>query len=199
VPLADKRKLFDINFWGVVHGCRTAIRLMKHRGGVLINIGSEVSDAYVPLLGMYVASKHAVKGFTDSLRLEVEQVDKAPVAITLIQPTAVDTPFPQHAKNYQSQEAALPPPMIEPKDVAEAILDAAVTPTRDKRVGGKAVLNTIAAKFAPSVADKMAAKEIGNLHYDERPRDPDGALEKPSEAGLVAGQTHGTGGKRPKE
>src|SRR5688572_17122254 len=65
VPLADKRKLFDINFWGVVHGCRTAIRLMKHRGGVLINIGSEVSDLAIPLQGIYSASKHAVKGYTD--------------------------------------------------------------------------------------------------------------------------------------
>jgi hypothetical protein len=44
VPLADKRKLFDVNFWGVVHGCRTAVRLMKHRGGVLINLGSDVSE-----------------------------------------------------------------------------------------------------------------------------------------------------------
>jgi NADP-dependent 3-hydroxy acid dehydrogenase YdfG len=77
VPLADKRKLFDINFWGVVHGCRTAIRLMKHRGGVLINIGSEVSDVAIPLQGIYSASKHAVKGYTDALRMELEH-DRIP-------------------------------------------------------------------------------------------------------------------------
>src|SRR3546814_7798366 len=70
----------------------------------LINIGSEVSDAVVPLQGMYSASKHAVKGFTDALRVEVEDVDKAPISITLIQPTAVDTPFPHHAKNYMDRE-----------------------------------------------------------------------------------------------
>src|SRR4029453_16390000 len=56
VPLADKRRLFDINFWGVVHGCRTAIRLMKDRGGVLINIGSEVSDVGIHLMGIYFVS-----------------------------------------------------------------------------------------------------------------------------------------------
>ena len=50
---------------------------------------------------MYVATKHAVKGFTDALRVEVEELDKAPVSITLIQPTAVDTPFPQHARNFE--------------------------------------------------------------------------------------------------
>jgi short-subunit dehydrogenase len=58
----------------------------------------EVSDAYGPLQGIYVASKHTVKGFIDTLRVEIEETDKAPVSITLIQPTAVDTPFPQHAR-----------------------------------------------------------------------------------------------------
>src|SRR6185436_15594201 len=67
IPLDDKRRLFDINFWGVVHGCRTAVRLMKDRGGVLINIGSEVSDIAIPLQGIYSASKHAVKGYTDAI------------------------------------------------------------------------------------------------------------------------------------
>jgi short-subunit dehydrogenase len=197
VSEADSRRLFDTNFWGLVNGCLAALPYLRDNGGALINVGSEVSDAYVPLLGMYAASKHAVKGFNDALRVEVEELDKAPVSITLIQPTAVDTPFPQHAKNYQDQEAALPTPMIEPAQVAEAILDAAVKPTRYTRVGGKAVLNTITAKFAPGIADKMAAKETGKLHYDERPRDPDGALHKPSEQTTVAGQTHGPGGRRP--
>ena len=70
---------------------------LRKQGGALINVGSEVSEAASPLLGMYTASKHAVKGFTDSLRIEIEDVEKAPIAVTLIQPTAVNTPFPQHA------------------------------------------------------------------------------------------------------
>jgi len=194
----DNRRLFETNFWGVVYGSLAALPHLRQNGGALINIGSEVSDAYVPLLGMYVASKHAVKGFTDSLRVEVEDVDKAPVSITLIQPTAVDTPFPQHARNYQDKEAKLPTPMIEPQQVAEAILDAAVNPTRDKRVGATAVLNTIASKFAPSIADKMSAKQVDRQHYDERPRNPDGALHRPSDTTEVVGRTHGTGGREPK-
>jgi len=72
-------------------------------------------------MGMYSASKHAVKGFTDALRVEVEELDEAPVSITLIQPTAVDTPYPQHAKNYMDREPKLPTPQIEPEKVAEAI------------------------------------------------------------------------------
>jgi short-subunit dehydrogenase len=193
----DSRRLFDINFWGVVNGSLAALPHLRRNGGALINIGSEVSDAYVPLLGMYVASKHAVKGFTDTLRVEVEDVDKAPVSITLIQPTATDTPFPQHARNYQDKEAKLPTPQDDPQDVADAILEAAVKPTRAKRVGATAVINTIAAKVAPGLADKMAAKEVDRQHYDERPRNPDGALNQPSESTGVAGQTRGTGGKEP--
>ena len=56
---------------------------------------------------MYVATKHAVKGYTDCLRMEVEEVDKAPVSITLIQPGATDTPFPQHARNVTDKEPKL--------------------------------------------------------------------------------------------
>jgi short-subunit dehydrogenase len=191
----DGRRLFDINFWGLVHGSLAALPHLKTNGGALINVGSEVSEAAVPLLGMYVASKHAVKGFTDTLRIEVEEVDEAPVSITLIQPTAVDTPFPQHARNYQEQEAKLPDPMIEPQQVADAILEAAVTPTRAKKVGAAAVLNTLMAKLLPGSGEKMAARQADSLHYEEPPRHPEGTLHQPGEATGVAGQAHGTGGK----
>jgi NADP-dependent 3-hydroxy acid dehydrogenase YdfG len=89
----DSHRLFDINFWGVVYGSLIALPHLKKQGGALINLGSEVSEAVVPILGMYSASKHAVKGFTDALRIEIERIDKAPVSVTLIQPTEVDRPF----------------------------------------------------------------------------------------------------------
>src|SRR4030095_1849992 len=116
--------------------------------------------------GMYTASKHAVKGFTDALRVEIEHVDKAPVSITLIQPTAVDTPFDKHGRNYMDKEANLPTPQIDPQDVADAILKAAVKPTRDTRVGGMSKLNTFVAKNLPGVADRMTAKQIDSLKRD---------------------------------
>src|SRR5439155_11761348 len=70
VPLDDKRRLFDVNFWGVVHGCRAAVPHLRRRGGSIINIGSIVSDRAVPLQGAYSASKHAVNGYSDSLWCE---------------------------------------------------------------------------------------------------------------------------------
>jgi len=191
----DARRLFDINFWGVVNGSLVALPHLKQNGGALINVGSEVSDAVVPLQGMYSASKHAVKGFTDALRVEIEELDEAPVSITLIQPTAVDTPFPQHARNYMDQEPKLPTPQIEPQKVAEAILEAAVKPQRDVKVGAVAKLNTMTAKLAPGLGDKMSAKQADRQQYQEPPRDPAGTLYKPGESG----QTHGSGGVEEKD
>jgi short-subunit dehydrogenase len=146
---------------------------------------------------MYTASKHAVKGFNDTLRVEVEEVDEAPISITLIQPTATDTPFPQHARNFMDREAKLPEPMIEPRKVAEAILSAAEKPTRATQVGGGAKMNVAMSRLLPGMADKMAAKYVDRQQYEEPPRNPEGILFVPSEAtGLVA-QTHGTGGHEP--
>jgi short-subunit dehydrogenase len=190
VSEADSRRLFDTNFWGVVNGSLAALPHLRKQGGALINVGSEVSDAVIPLQGMYSASKHAVKGFTDALRVEVEELDEAPVSITLIQPTAVDTPYPQHAKNYMAREHKLPTPQIEPEKVAEAILGAAEKPERDVRVGAMSVMNTIAAKVMPSAADKLSAKQADRQQYEEAPRNPEGTLWQPGGEGMV----HGSGG-----
>lgn len=197
-PEADARKLFDVNFWGLVNGSLAALPHLKKQGGALINVGSEVSESPSPLMGIYVSTKHAVKGYTDCLRVEVEEVDKAPVAVTLIQPGATDTPFPQHARNVTDKEPKLPDPQDDPKHVAEAILAACETPTREKKVSLSASLHVLLSKFAGGVVDLMAGKQAGNMHYDEPPRNPQGALDQPSEATGVAGQTHGTGGKKPK-
>ena len=187
VEEGDSRALFETNFWGVVYGSLAALRHLRVGGGALINVGSEVSDAVVPLQGMYSASKHAVKGFTDALRVEIEEVDKAPVAITLIQPTAVDTPYPQHAANYMDEEPKLPTPQIDPQRVADAIVHAASHHERSVRVGGMAVVNTILAKIAPGLADKLTAKQVDRQQYDEAPRDPKGTLRSPGESGRIRG------------
>jgi short-subunit dehydrogenase len=192
----DARRLFDVDFWGVVHGSLTALRYMRDRGGAIINVGSEVSDAVVPLQGYYSAAKHAVKGFTDALRVEAQEVDKLPVAITLIQPTAVDTPFPQHGKNYMDKEPKLPTPMIAPEKVAGAILEAAADPTTEVKVGAMSKLNAAIAKLSPTLAKKLEGMQAGRQQYDEPPRDPEGTLDKPGEAGQVSGQTRGTGPAR---
>jgi short-subunit dehydrogenase len=192
VPLADKRKLFDINFWGVVHGCRTAIRLMKHRGGVLINIGSEVSDIAIPLQGIYSASKHAVKGYTDALRMELEH-DRIPIAVTLVKPSAINTPYPEHARSYlQDGVPALPPPVYAPEVVAEAILRCAERPVRDVIVGGAGRLQVAIGNMAPRLADAYMERVLFNQQksYD-RSQPREGNLDRPQRDGRMYGPYRG--------
>ncbi|NBD20510.1 SDR family NAD(P)-dependent oxidoreductase [Aquabacterium fontiphilum] len=184
----DNRKLFDTNFWGVVYGSLAALPHLKRHGGALINLGSEVSDTVLPLQGMYSASKHAVKGFTDALRVEVEQLDKAPVSIVLIQPTAVNTPFPDNARNYLSVEPQLPTPQLDPREVAQAILKAATEGGRDITVGVMAKLNVAAARFMPSLSDRMAARQADRQQRDEPAQHSEGALYRASQRGQVFGR-----------
>src|SRR5690606_10484004 len=91
-PDEDHQRMFQTNYWGVVFGSLEALKHLKRNGGALINIGSVTSDVPTPLLSAYTASKHAVKGFTDSLRLELLHED-APVSVTLIKPSGIHTPF----------------------------------------------------------------------------------------------------------
>jgi len=183
----DNQRLFKTNFWGVVYGSLAALPHLRQNGGALINVGSEVSDAAVPLQGMYSASKHAVKGFTDALRIELD-ADKARISVTLIQPTAVDTPYPEHAANYLSQEPKLPTPMIEAEKVASAILDAATDPTPSTKVGAMSVINTTMAKILPSLGQAMAKMQIGRQQRDEPPHSREGTLYRGGESGRVKGR-----------
>jgi short-subunit dehydrogenase len=188
IPLADKRRLFDVNFWGVVHGCRTAIRLMKDRGGVLINIGSEVSDLAIPLQGIYSASKHAVKGYTDALRMELEH-DRIPIAVTLVKPSAINTPYPEHARNYLKDGVpALPPPLYAPEVVAETILRCAERPVRDIIVGGAGRVQVAMGHLAPRLTDRFMEKVMfGQQKAHDRMQPRDGNLDHPQRDGRAAG------------
>ena len=173
VPLADARRLFETNYWGVVHGSLVAVPHLAVRGGALINVGSVLSDTTMPLQGHYAASKHAVKGFTDALRLEVEDAE-LPVAVTLVKPAAIDTPYPQHAQNHLGVEPRHQPPVYAPEVVAEAILACAVHPTRDVKVGGAAKLYTALETFAPGLLDRFKlATAFTGQRADEPARSDD--------------------------
>ena len=168
VAIDDLRRVFETNVWGVVYGSRIAVDYMRDMGGALINVGSEVSDAPVPLQGIYSASKHAVKGFTDALRIEAE-ADGLPISVTLINPTAIHTPFPENAKNYLPYEPQLPQPLYAPELVAEAILHCAENPVRDFFVGEMAKLHSSLALNAPRLYDTMQEKSIDSAQNSGEP------------------------------
>lgn len=171
VPTEDFRRLFETNFWGVVNGSKVAVDFLRERGGALINLGSEVSDAVVPLQTVYSASKHAVKGFNDGLRMELE-ADGLPISVTLIKPTAIHTPFPENAKNYLPYEPQLPPPVYAPELVAEAILHCAENPVRDFFVGEMAKVHSSMAHWMPRTGDLMNEWSIDSAQNSGEPTRP---------------------------
>ena len=179
--LRDFKRLYDTNFWGVVNGSLEALKHLKRRGGALINLGSVVSDVAVPIQGMYASSKHAVKGFTDALRIELAD-EKAPVSVTLIKPAAINTPFPEHARNYLSAKPQLPPPVYAPEEVAAAILKAATTPMRDVFVGGGGKAMSALNKYAPGAMDWYMSKTMVDQQVDKKQPAPDpaGSLHRPN-------------------
>ena len=181
VPVEDLRHLFETNFWGVVYGSLAAARHLRGRGGAIINIGSTLSDRAIPIQGMYSASKHAVKGFTDALRMELE-ADGAPVSVTLIKPGAIDTPYPHHAKNYMEAEPTVPPPVYAPEVVAEAILHCAEHPERDVFAGGGGKAISMTEKYAPRLTDKVMEWTMTEMQKSDEPPRPreDNGLDRPS-------------------
>ena len=168
VPDADHRRLVDTNFWGVVNGSRIAVEHLRHRGGALINIGSTLSDRAIPGQGMYCASKHAVKGFTDALRMELEEAG-APILVSLVKPAAIDTPYRHHAKNYLPEAPDNPPPVYAPEVVAEAILHCAAHSVREVFAGGGAKVMSTFGYFAPRLLDTFMEWTMFKLQQTGRP------------------------------
>jgi short-subunit dehydrogenase len=162
VPLDDMKRLFETNLWGVVNGSKIAVEHLRNKGGAIINLGSEVSDASVPLQGIYASSKHAVKGFTESLRMELE-AEKAPISITLIKPTAIHTPFPENAKNFLDYEPQLPPPLYAPELVAETILYCTENPRHEMYVGGMAKVRSTMAAHIPDLYETINESMIDSM------------------------------------
>lgn len=187
----DHQRLFQTNYWGVVYGTTEALRHLRQRGGALINIGSISSDVPAPILSAYTASKHAVKGFTNSLRLELLH-DHAPVSLTLIRPSGIHTPFGQHARNYLDKASQVPPPVYHPNLVAEAVLYAAQHPMREITVGGSGWAMTWLTRLFPRLADRL----FTHMYYraavaDRPPRAGDSALFEAGGQGEALGDQRG--------
>ena len=192
-PLEDQKRLFDTNYWGVVHGSLIAARALRGRGGAIVNVGSVLSDRAMILQGTYSATKHAVRGFTDALRMELER-DGRPISVTLIKPSGVETSFQDHARNLlDSPGVRVPPPAYEPDLVARAILHACEHRKREIVVGfgGHAIalmgalfpratdlmLETIG--YPVQVSDKRPKRERADNLYQPREDGTEKSLTRP--------------------
>lgn len=168
VSIEDQRRLFDTNYWGVVYGSRVACEHLRKRGGKLINIGSALSERSIPIQGIYSASKAAVLGYTEALRMELLQ-DKAPVSVSVIKPGAIDSPYKQHAANYLDVAAKNPPPVYGPETVAKTILYAAQHPVRDMVVGGGGKAITTLGNLFPKITDRIMSATMPLLQRTDKP------------------------------
>ena len=180
VSLEDQRRLFETNFWGVVNGSRIAVEHLRASGGALINIGSTLSDRAIPLQGIYSASKHAVKAYTEALRMEVEH-DKLPISVTLIKPYSIDTPYIEHAKNYLANQPKSPPPVYAPEVVAKTILYCAEHSVRDVFAGGSGKVTSLLGRLAPRLTDKVMESMFEIQQSDRPEQDRTNSLYSPTE------------------
>lgn len=163
----DHKRIFQTNYWGVVFGSLAAARHYRETGkpGAIINLGSAVSDMPLMFNVAYAASKHAIKGFTDGLRVELMH-ERLPISVTLIRPSSINTRFFDHAKTNMGGMGKAPGTIYEPEVVAKAILHAAQHPKRDIAVGKMATLGGQVAALAPGLIDARQANMADNELVD---------------------------------
>jgi short-subunit dehydrogenase len=169
VSLEDMRRMFDTDYWGVVHGSREAVAHAKATGGpvAIINTGSVFGDRATLVQSTYSSAKQAVHGWTDALRMEME-AQGVPVSVTLLHPGRIDTPYNEHAHSYLDRQPAHVGMVYPPEAVAEAALHAAEHPTRDLFIGGQVKAFVVAAAIAPRLMDVVMERHMIRSQQDVR-------------------------------
>jgi len=190
VPMADHRRVFDVNYFGLLKGSLVAARHLRAKGGAIINLGSVLSDRAMIDQGPYSASKAAVQAATDALRMELER-DRAGISVTLIKPAAIHTPYPEHARNFMDEAPQLPPVLYHPDLVADAILFACENPRRQLYIGAGGYLISLGGRLAPRLSD-LAMEAFGReTQVTDTPGDPmkrDNLYEPKRDGSVTGGQ-----------
>ncbi|HEU5143242.1 MAG TPA: SDR family NAD(P)-dependent oxidoreductase [Solirubrobacterales bacterium] len=156
-PAEDFDRVVDVSFRSVVDTARAVLPHLETSGGSLVVIGSMASELPLPRMSAYTASKHAVRGFVDVLRIELAAQGSA-VSLSLVEPGPVDTPFWQ---NVASADGLLPPSFplpYGPDEVARAIEGAASARSARATVGGAWVVVGKARRMARPLGDRLLAR-----------------------------------------
>lgn len=158
---AEFARVMEVNFLGQVYGIHAAVpALGRSGGGVLIGVSSVEGERTVPLHAAYSASKRALRSVYDALRMELA-AQGSTIAVTTILPASIDTPFFEHSRSKLGALPKPPPPVYDPRIVADAIVRAATAPTREVLVGGSAIGFVQGQRFSPALTDALMS--LGRL------------------------------------
>ena len=165
----EYRRVTEVTYLGTVHGTCAALRHMRQRNrGVIIQVGSALAYRAIPLQSAYCAAKFACRGFTDSLRVELEHEGSA-IHVTSVHLAAFNTPQFDWARTRLDKKPQPMPPIFQPEVAARAIVWAAGQRRREVCVGFPAVKAIWGNKFFPSVADKVLEKDGYEGQKDDVP------------------------------
>ena len=169
----EQRRILDVNYFGMLQGCLTALHHFRSRGGgAIINIGSVLSDRALIKQPAYCASKAAARALTENLRMDIER-EGLPISVTLIKPAGIHTPFPEHARNHMDEPPRIPQVVYGPELVADAILFAAEHSRRQIYVGGYGFMLSVLGRLFPRITDRvMEVALVATQQAPDEPGDP---------------------------
>jgi NAD(P)-dependent dehydrogenase (short-subunit alcohol dehydrogenase family) len=169
------RRVTEVTYLGCVHGTLAALKRMLPRDrGVIVQVGSALAYRAIPLQSAYCAAKHALQGFTESLRCELIH-DKSNVRVTMVQLPALNTPQFGWVKSRLPRKAQPVPPIFQPEVAAAAIYFAAHRPRREFYVGWPSAKAIVANKIVPGLLDHFLARTSYESQQHDGPEDPNRA------------------------
>jgi len=152
------RRVTEVTYLGFVHGTMAALRHMRPRNhGTIIQIGSALAYRGIPLQSAYCGAKHAIRGFTDSLRSELIHARSA-IALTVVELPAVNTPQFDWARTHMPRKPRPVPPVVQPEVIAETVFRAALRPPREYWIGTSTMKAILANMAIPGFLDRYLAK-----------------------------------------
>jgi NAD(P)-dependent dehydrogenase (short-subunit alcohol dehydrogenase family) len=167
----DYQRVTDVTYLGFVHGTLAALKSMLPRDhGTIVQVGSALAYRSIPLQSAYCAAKHAIVGFTDSLRCELIH-DKSNVSVTCVHLPAMNTPQFGWVKSRLSRKAQPVPPIYQPEVAARAIYWAAHHRRREVWVGAPTVQAIVGQKFIPGLLDRYLGKTGYDAQQTNEPED----------------------------
>lgn len=179
-PRETYERVIQTNLIGCVNGARAAIQRFREQGeGSLINVSSMVGHAGQPYATAYVSSKWAIRGLSESLRMELRDVPGIHVSTVL--PAVIDTPLYQHAANYTGRAIKAMRPVYPPEQVAATIVRLAQRPKREVFVGNAGRMTAALHTLAPAIAEPVVAGLVEIDHFQDGQPAPftDGNLFEP--------------------